>query len=244
MECLEFRRRLFADPAARDTEFLAHRDACHDGCTESWWRAQRFERHLMRALHAVEPPADLAERVLLAQATSLRARVRRRWQVGLALAASLLAALVVAGYAWNPRTGDGGALAGMAIAHVRSEAYSLTMTRPIDDAQLRPVFAKRGVALRAAPAHAVFAADCKVGPYRAVHLVLREQGAPVTALYVIGHRIADARDFSRAGWRGREVPMGNGTLVLLGHRSEGLAAAEHAMAAAVLGPVGRTIEQT
>lgn len=235
MECLEFRRRLAAEPGSRDPEFLAHRDGCHAGCTESWWRAQRFERQLRNVVQSIDAPGDLGERVLLTQATSLRGRARHRWQIGLALAASLLAALVVAGYAWNLRTADGGPLAGMAIAHVRSEAYSLTMTQPIDAARIRPVFTKRGVVLRDVPAHAVFAADCRVGPYRAVHLVLRENGNPVTALYVVGHRVADARDFSRAGWHGREVPIGNGTLVLLGHGNAGFAAAERALAGAVLG---------
>lgn len=240
MECLEFRRRLAAEPASRDADFLAHRDHCHAGCTESWWRAQRFERQLRTVLHSAEAPPDLDERVLLAQATSLRGRARHRWQIGLALAASLLVALVVAGYAWNLRTADGGPLAGMAIAHVRSEAFSLTMTRPINATQMRPVFAKRGVTLRDVPAHAVFAADCRVGPYRAVHLVLRENGNPITVLYVVGHRIADARDFSRAGWRGREVTIGNGTLVLLGNDTAGFAAAERAVADAVLGSALQT----
>jgi hypothetical protein len=243
MECLEFRRRLTAEPGSRDPEFLAHRDGCHAGCIESWWRSQRFERQLRNVLQSVDAPEDLGERVLLTQATSLRGRARHRWQIGLALAASLLVALVVAGYAWNLRTTDGGPLAGMAIAHVRSEAFSLTMTRPIDAAQMRPVFAKRGVALRDVPAHAVFAADCRVGPYRAVHLVLRENGSPITVLYVVGHRIADARDFSRAGWHGREVPIGNGTLVLLGNGSTGFAAAERAVTDAVMGATLQT-EQT
>jgi hypothetical protein len=83
-----------------------------------------------------------------------------------------------------------------------------------------------------------------MGPYRAVHLVLRENGNPVTALYVVGHRIATARDFSRAGWQGREVPIGNGTLVLLGNDGTGFAAAERALSGAVLGPVRQTVEPT
>lgn len=244
MDCLEFRRRLAADPNARDPEFLAHRDGCHAGCTESWLRAQRFERRLLTALQAVEAPPDLAERVLLAQATTLRPRARHRWRAGLALAASLLVALVVAGYAWNLRTtASGVALADMAIAHVRSEAWSLTMTRPLDDQALQPVFTGRGLTLRDAPTHAVFAADCRVGPYRAVHLVLRENGKPVTVLYVVDHRVAEAQDFVRSGWHGREVPMGNGTLVLLGTGSEGFAAAERALVDAVLGATRQT-EQT
>ena len=244
MECLEFRRRLSADPGSRDPEFLAHRDTCHAGCTESWWRAQRFERQLRNVLQSPGAPGDLDERVLLAQATSLRGRVRHRWQFGLALAASLLVALVVAGYAWNLRAADGGPLAGLAIAHVRSEAFSLTMTRPIDATQIRPVFANRGVTLHDVPTHAVFAADCRVGPYRAVHLVLRENANPITALYVVGYRIAGARDFSRAGWHGREVPIGNGTLVLLGNGNAGFAAAERALSSAVLGPLRQAVAPT
>jgi hypothetical protein len=132
----------------------------------------------------------------------------------------------------------------LAIAHVRSEAFSLTMTRPIDATQIRPVFANRGVTLHDVPTHAVFAADCRVGPYRAVHLVLRENADPITALYVVGHRIAGARDFSRAGWHGREVPIGNGTLVLLGNGNAGFAAAERALSSAVLGPLRQAVEPT
>ncbi|HEX5354433.1 MAG TPA: DUF3379 family protein [Rhodanobacteraceae bacterium] len=236
MDCLEFRRRLGSDPQTRDPEFLAHRDSCRAGCAESWRRAQRFERRVMDALKSIETPPDLAERVLLAQATSSRARTRRFWQIGLAAAAALLVALVVAGYAWNLRAdANGGALAGMAIAHVRSEAYSLTMSHTLRDRELQSVFADRGLAMRGAPTHAVFAADCRVGPYKAVHLVLREGGERVTALYVLGHRIAQARDFHRAGWRGRELPMGAGTLVLLGNDTGGFAAAERAVAKALLG---------
>jgi hypothetical protein len=242
MDCLEFRRRLAADPNARDPEFLAHRDECRAGCAESWWHAQRADRRLARALQSIEAPPDLAERVLLAQATALRAHARRRWQAGLALAASLLVALIVAGYAWNLRAdSNGGALAGMAIAHVRGEAWSLTMTKPLGNPSLQPVFAGRGVTLRSTPVHAVFAADCRVGPYKAVHLVLRENGAPVTALYLVDHRIAEARDFVRAGWHGREVPMGDGTLVLLGTGTDGFAAAEHAIADAILGPAEQAV---
>lgn len=240
MDCLEFRRHLGSEPQSRDPEFLAHRDACRAGCAESWRRAQQFERRVVDALQSLEAPPDLVERVLLTHATSRRARVRRRWQIGSAVAAGLLVALVVAGYAWTLRgDANGGALAGMAIAHVRSEAYSLTMNRTVDDRKLQTVFAGRGLTMRGAPAHAVFAQDCRVGPYKAVHLVLREGGESVTALYVVGHRVAQAQDFHRSGWRGRELPMAGGTLVLLGNDTRGFAAAERAVAIAVLGQTRR-----
>ncbi len=246
MECLEFRRRLAAEPRSRDPDFLAHRDSCRAGCTESWWRAQRLERRIEGVLESIDPPSNLAEKILLAQATATRAeaRARLRRRVGMALAASLVIALVAFGYAWNLRETGANSLAAMAIAHMNSEAYSLTMTRPIDDQELQPVFAKLGLSLASAPSRTVFAADCMVGPYRAVHLVLRENGRPVTALYLVGHRIAAARDFVRSGWHGREMPMGDGTLVLLGNGTQGFTAAERAVAEAVLGSARRALTES
>jgi Protein of unknown function (DUF3379) len=243
MDCLEFRRRLVAEPHSRDQDFLAHRDGCRAGCTESWWRAQRLERHIEGALQSVEPPANLAERVLLAQATASRGELRARWRrrIGLALAALLVIALLAAGYAWNLR-GPGDRLPAMAIAHLgNGEAYSLTLTAPVGNEQMRKVFAGRGIDLRAMPPHAVYAHDCMVGPYRALHLVLREGGKPVVALYVLGTHVARASDFERSGWHGREVPMGDGTLVLLGTGTRGFAAAERAVALALLGPGRQTL---
>lgn len=239
MDCLEFRRRLAADPQFGDSEFLAHRDNCRSGCAERWWRAQRAERRLLNVLQSVEAPPDLADRILLMQATTSRGdeRARRQRRIGLALAASLLLASIALGAAWKVR-GTGDALPDMAIADILGdEVYSLTLTAPIDTQTMHAVFAGRGLPMRDMPGHAVYASDCMVGPYRAVHLVLREHGKPVTAMYVVGHRVTAARDFEKSHWRGREVPMGDGTLVLLGFGTEGFADAERAVAKAVLGPV-------
>lgn len=238
MDCLEFRRNLAADPQGSDPGFLAHRDSCRSGCAERWWRAQRAERRLLTVLQSVDVPPDLADRILLAQATTSRGdvRARRRRRIGLAVAASLLLGAIALGGAWRLR-GAGDALPNMAIADiVGNEVYSLTLTAPVDDRTMHAVFAGRGLAMRGMPRHAVYASDCMVGPYRAVHLVLREHGRPVTAMYVVGHRVAAARDFERAHWRGRELPMGDGTLVLLGFGTEGFAEAERAVAEALLGP--------
>lgn len=243
MDCLEFRRILAADPHRSDRAFLAHRDACPSGCADRWWRAQRAERRLLGVLQSVEVPPDLQGRILLAQATASRGevRARRRWRIGLAVAASLLLAAVALGCAWK-LGGAGDALPNMAIADILGdEVYSLTLTVPLDDHALHAAFAGRGVAMRGIPRHAVYASDCMVGPYRAVHLVLREHGKPVTAMYLVGHRVARARDFQKSHWRGRELPMGDGTLVLLGFGTRGFAEAERAMAEVVLGPAPRGV---
>lgn len=233
MDCLEFRRRLAAEPRDRDSAFVAHRDSCHAGCTEAWWRAQRLERRIEAAL-SIEPPTGLAERILLAQATRTRVRTRR-WQVGLALAASLLLALGVGSFGWN-RAALADPLPAMSIAHLRGEAYALARTQPVSDLELHRNFAARGVDLHAMPQDAVFVRDCDVGRWRTVHLVFRINDEPVTAIYFVDHPVAHARDFQRNGWQGRELPVGHGTLLLLGADARGFAAVERTLGGALQGP--------
>jgi hypothetical protein len=233
MDCLEFRRRLAAEPHARDPDFVAHRDSCHAGCTEAWWRAQKLERRLENAL-AIDLPGQLAERVLLAQATQARARTRH-WQFGLALAASLVLAGSIGIFGWN-RNAGADPLPAMSVAHLHAESFALASTQPVTEKLMREEFAARGLTLHAMPADAVFVRDCDLGSYRTVHLVFRVDDKPVTAMYFIDHAVAAAREFHRGDWQGREVPMGKGTLLLLGADAHGFAAVERSMGDALEGP--------
>ncbi|HXS72995.1 MAG TPA: DUF3379 family protein [Rhodanobacteraceae bacterium] len=241
MDCLEFRRRLAAEPRSREAMFFAHRDSCHAGCTEAWWRAQRLERRIEQAL-SIEVPAQLAERILLAQATRTRTRAQRRWQLGFALAASVLLAVGIATFGWN-RSALADPLPGMSVAHVHGEAFALARTQPVSDGELRRDFAARGVNLRAMPQGAVFARDCDVGPYRTVHLVFRINNEPVTALYFVDRDTARTRDFRHAGWQGRELPLDHGTLLLLGSDARGFSDVERTLRQALQGPAQQTLAE-
>jgi hypothetical protein len=238
MDCLEFRRRLAAEPRAREAAFVAHRDSCHSGCTEAWWRAQRLERRIEAAL-AIEPPTGLAERILLAQTTHMRMRTRR-WRVGLALAASLLLAVGVGTFGWN-RSAQADPLPAMSVAHLRGEAFALARTQPVSDADLRHDFAARGVDLHAMPQGAVFVRDCDVGHHPTVHMVFRVGNEPVTALYFVGRGLAHARDFHHAGWQGRELPLDHGTLLLLGADARGFAQVERTLRDALDAPAQQAL---
>jgi hypothetical protein len=238
MDCLEFRRRLAAEPHTRESLFFAHRDSCHAGCTEAWWRAQRLERRIENVLD-IEPPAGLPERILLAQSTRSRLRTRR-WQVGLALAASLLLAIGVGTFGWN-RTAQADPLPAMSVAHLPHEAFALALTRPVSATELRRDFAARGVVLHTMPQGAVFVRDCDVGHYPTVHLVFRVNNEPVTAIYFVDHTIASTRDFHHAGWQGRELPLDRGTLLLLGADARGFTDVERTLRDALQRPVQQAL---
>lgn len=217
MDCLEFRRRMGAEPHSRDPQMLAHREAC-PSCAAAWDKAQRFERDLHGALD-VPLPAGLAQRVLLAQATGEQQRHVRRRRVALGLAASLLITLGGGGLLW--RQAQAHALPALAVAHMPGEIGALDLTRPLAPAPVAAAFAARRATLRGPlPQDTTYVHDCDVGPYHTVHLVSRPDGQPVVVLYVPGQQTAARRDFQRDGWLGREVPLEHGTLVMLTNRAD------------------------
>ncbi|MEO7432962.1 MAG: DUF3379 family protein [Dokdonella sp.] len=237
MDCLEFRRQLGADPRTLDRAARAHLDGCA-GCTEAHSRALAFEARLANAM-AVPVPDGLADRILLAQLTGDRQRqrnVRRRvtW-VALAAAASL-----VLGVGLLRQSGSSlpsAALPDLVAAHViapdERDALQKTAALPTDD--IRHAFSDRGVTLASVPADVAYVSECGIGKFRTVHMVMPESGAPVSVVYVVEHRAKATQDFQRSGLAGREVPMANGTLVMLAPDSGRFDALEHSWRLAIEG---------
>lgn len=213
MDCLEFRRRLGAEPSSRATDMQAHREQCV-ACAAAWERAQRFEQTLHGALTDIPVPAGLTEGLLLSQATGQRRRQVRGRRFGLAMAASLLLAITGGGMVWHHL--DTHSLPAMAVAHMPDEIQTLQLTRPIGAQAIAADFHARGVSLKGAlPNDITYVHKCIVGPYKGVHLVTRQDGESVAVLYLPGKRISSSRNFTRGHWTGREVPLSNGTLVML-----------------------------
>jgi Protein of unknown function (DUF3379) len=242
MNCLEFRRRIGAEPRSRDPELLAHRDSCKDGCAAFWQRAQRFDDDLEAAL-AIPLPEGLVDRILLAQATGERRRqvgMRRAW---MAMAASVVIAFAGVGMLW--RQNDLNSLPALAVAHMPGEMDSLSLTRPMTDAQVEAGFTGRATRLKGPmPAGVTYVRDCTVGPYPAVHLVTRMNDEPVVALYMPGKMDTAPGTFERDGWEGRQMPLHGGTLVVMAQRgaSRGaMDAVERGWRAAIEGPAPQNI---
>jgi hypothetical protein len=226
MNCLDFRRRLGAEPHCNDADFLRHRQDC-PGCAEAQARALAFEQTLRQAL-AVPPPAELAEAVLLAHATRQQ-RLRRVYRRGalLALAASLVLAFGI-GLRVEARP-----LTDQAVEHLRAEAVTLTFTQPVTAQAVRDAFASRGLALREVPDGITFVACCPMGRHRTVHLVMSGEGGAVSVIYVVDVRTGAREDFQHGGWQGRSVPLGAGTLILLAQDGSRFDAVERAWRAAL-----------
>jgi hypothetical protein len=219
MDCLEFRRQLGSEPRTLDRAAREHLEGCAF-CADAHVRAQAFEARLASAM-AVSVPDGLADRILLAQLTSERqrertGRSRATWAV-LAAAACMVLALGVLRHAPAPAP----SLSDLVTAHVTGpderDALQASVSLPADS--VRHAFADRGVTLASVPSNVAYVAECGigsgVGKYRSVHMVMPENGKPVSVVYVVQHRASGSQDFRRDGLVGREVPIAQGTLVLL-----------------------------
>lgn len=209
MNCLEFRRQLGTEPLSTAAEFVRHRHEC-PRCADAAARAAEFESALRRALHVATSP-QLAESILLTQATRQNRRHLYLRRGGLlALAAALVLAVGIG------VTVEAKPLSTQAVDHLIREAVVLTSTQPVPADAVRKAFAQRGVQLAGVPDGVVtFVACCPMGRHRTVHLVIADQGEPVSVIYVADRHASQREDFQRDGWRGRMVPAGQGTLILL-----------------------------
>lgn len=236
MDCLEFRRRLGVDPHVGDRDAREHLQSC-PFCAEAHARAQAFEARLVSAL-SVAVPEGLADRILLAQLTGARRqrstrRARLGW-IALAAAASLALALGL----WQRQAALGAPLSQLVAEHVTGphERDALTRTASLPEADVRKAFADRGVPLVSVPEGVAYVSECPVGAYRTVHMVMPRGGEPVSVVYVVRHRVPASVDFERDGLRGREVPIRDGTLVMLARNRESFGALERAWHEAIEGP--------
>jgi len=234
MDCLEFRRLLGSDPRVGDPAARSHLESC-PRCQEAYANAQAFEARLAQAM-TIALPEGLADRVLLAQLTGERQRRANGFRYGwIALAAA--AALVVAvGIALRPRS-DAASMPDLVVQHVNGgERDALKLREPIASDQVERAFADRGVQLKSVPSGVAYVQKCPVGGYPTVHMVMPENDQPVSVFYVTRYHVSITDDFQRGSMHGREVPIADGTLVMLAENTASFDTLEHTWRDALQGP--------
>jgi hypothetical protein len=235
MDCLELRRQLGTDPRLVDPAARAHLEVC-PGCRDALVRAQAFDARIAYAL-AVGVPEGFADRVLLAQLTAERQRSGARgFRYGwIALAAA--AALVIAIGLVRRQGSVGQSLPDLVVAHVNGdERPALDLRAPLPSADVSRAFADRGVTLASVPPDVSYVQKCPVGAYKTVHMVMPRDNEAVSVLYVTKYRAPGVTNFERDGLRGREVPIADGTLVMVAANTAPFDGLEHAWRDALQGP--------
>jgi hypothetical protein len=224
MDCAYYRRSKLADPHDPDPLLREHRESCHD-CTLFSERLLRFESRLERALSVALPsdgilPSDKAlssGKVVPLRAHSSRAALRspayrKGW---LAMAASVLMALVVAGGLWLSAPGP--SLAADVVTHMREEPEAWRRTDvPVQSSKLEDVLRDSHLRLAAGAGMVSYANSCRFRGHQVPHLVIQTESGPVTVMVLVHESVSKPVQFDEQGYRGVIVPVaGHGSLAVL-----------------------------
>ena len=188
MDCIEFRRVIFADPRARMPEQDAHVAGCAE-CANLARGMENFEARLYQATNVPVPDA-LADRILLR-------RTNRAWIPGVwALAASLVVAVGMSAYFYgSPGTGREQVLAPASVgtSHpavaaisyvVDHESKLLAEGRSGDPAVMRAALARLGLRLPSSGVNVRYLGKCPVPGGTGEHVVLETALGRVTLILV------------------------------------------------------------
>jgi hypothetical protein len=209
MDCNAYRRSMMADPRDADPQLREHRGSCHD-CNLFSERLLSFESRLDRALRVAVPADNVLP--LRAKATpALRLPNRRGW---LAMAASVLMAVVVAGVLWV--AGPGPSLAADVVTHMGGEPDAWSTRTPVQGSELEAVLRDSHLRLSEGAGPVSYAASCAFRGHHVPHLVIQTESGPVTVMVLVHESVPKPMRFDEGGYRGVIVPVaGHGSLAVL-----------------------------
>jgi len=201
--CAEYRRAVLTNPRDAAPELAAHLANCRE-CPAYLERLLRFEGRLERALRV-----DARES---AEPFRARPRVHRGW---LAMAASVAAALVVAGGLWVAVPHS--SLAADVVAHMAGEPEAWARTDvAVPASDLDRVLERARMRLKPEAGMVSYAQSCQFRGHTVPHLVVQTAMGPVTVMVLPHDSVAKTVRFDEEGYRGVIVPVpGHGSLAVL-----------------------------
>lgn len=220
MTCLDFRRRVGAEPFAADSAIEAHRRECA-ACARYQDELRAMDGLIHRALEVNPPPVEgiapgparLPPRRLLAIAASLVAGIA----VGLVI-------LVAA-----PRA----AIAREVVSHVLHEPGAVGPAAALPAAAVAAVLDPSGMRIRPDAGAVSFAARCVFDGHVVPHLVVQTPEGTVTVLVLAHRSVGRQVRFDRKGLAGVVLPAPRGSIAVVGRDVADLDAVARQVFAAV-----------
>jgi hypothetical protein len=216
MDYSEFKRRLGADPASRDPDFLAARNASPE-FEQAAREADEFERKLNQTLR-IAVPEDLPASILAIADLSGVERVTpsRRW-APFALAASLLMAVGAAGIVWNLNRGAE-SVEDYLVAHFAMDGALLEAKAAGQSAtNVQSILAEVNFKARPEFAGQVgFIKYCPTPDGKGVHMVLNTESGPVTVILMPATTVDDHQSLLENGMQARLVSLSRGSIAVMG----------------------------
>jgi len=223
MNCLDFRRGVFANPRSLDEAALAHTKECAT-CREFLDRQRELDSDLYDALQ-VPAPDGLADRILVARGVR---PAPRRWPW--AIAASVVLAVAV-GFAFRTYL-DVDPLGQEAIQHVALEPQSFTEIDTVGNDFLPAILAKQGLKAAVALGQVTYTRICPMNGRTARHLVIRTAEGPVSLFLMPDDPKQRHRSLTeKGGMAAITMPARQGSIAIVASSAAQALAVENALRA-------------
>ncbi len=221
MNCEEYRQALASDPSF---DGGSHVDGCA-ACQAYRDEMRALEATIVSALKIDVPELSMPDLPDVDDSNVValgNKRARRGAPVWLALAASVIVAaflgvrLVCTGANYD-------SLAEEIIAHLDHEPWALTVSdTPVSDARLSRVVPANVARMNHDAGLITYAQSCIINGNTVPHLVIQGETGPVTILLMPDEKVSTAVDLEGENVNGVLLPVGDGSIAIIGNRGERL----------------------
>ena len=221
MNCNDYKEALTADPGFEDES--GHVESC---ASCQGYRAEMlaFNEKIAAAMAINVPELTMPElpEIDTEKVVSLVTRRPMQKPVWFALAATVLLAVFV-----GIRTSDMGATYGtleeQVLAHVDHEPRALRVTStPVSPGRLARAVPDNIAAVNHDAGLITYAQSCIINGKTIPHLVIQGEYGPVTILLMPEEKVAQATSLDGVNIRGVILPVGDGSIAIIGNREEQL----------------------
>ena len=221
MNCEEYRQTIAADPSYEGGE--AHLSACA-GCKAYRDEMRSFDQRIGRALEISVPELRTPELpdIDTSDVVSLPVRRRVATPVRLAVAATVVLAAFI-GFRMIGGNVTYPSLADEIVAHLDHEPYALRVTdEAVSDRRLAKVVPGDVANMNHDAGLITYAQTCVINGRKIPHLVIQGAQGPVTILLLPDEAIDDAVQLEGESINGVLLPVGGGSVAIIGERDEQL----------------------
>jgi len=226
MNCQDYREAIAADPSVAFDGGAGHAAVC-TSCADFKAEMQVLDQRIARALAIDVPPLELPELPPIAaegdaKVVNLPFRHRRKVSMPtwLGIAASFALAAVVATQYLSGGSGYP-SLADEIIAHLDHEPMALHVTtEAVSERTLDDVVRSDVATLSANVGLVTYARNCVINGKTIPHLVIQGEKGPITLLLLPDEQIDMAVQLDGEGIHGVILPLGKGSIAIIGDREE------------------------
>lgn len=224
MNCEEYREAITADPSESFADGAAHAAGCA-GCSRYRDEMRALDRRIAAALAIDVPPFEMPELPPAREDSGnvVEFPAGRSGRVSIPLWLGVAAGVVVAafvGFGLLSPERSGATLAEQVIAHMDYEQASRQVTSvSVPARELHDVIDSRVSAMDTGIGLVTYAQSCVINGNTVPHLVVQGESGPVTLILLPDEEIDDAIPLAGEHVHGVIVPVGSGSVAIIGERA-------------------------